>query len=587
MNHDVFIEELRGRDWRVLWLGGCRQPIDGTSPLEVEVIFVEDPIPLQRKARWEAKYRPIEELGLYGVQALWRDGRLVGYDRHKHPVKTLTVLPTPTRMSAPGWSEPPFSDSEYSLHGRKFAAACWTFGTEEGDELVVPGWQILHAWYLFDPLVVPCVIGGMLDPTQNYGVRTPWLPGTKVDDGHVTFVTTPEFAESPYNAKALSRILFEPSANRSARMIHKLLMDSRKRLPMIWPPHRDPAKWTFRARPLLPLRNGRNRWLLLHIQGADIPLPFSGFDLITKSVSKGMPEDLSPSIAKTGLPSIKDKKSVALIGGRRGARRSTQSSFPALGFIDKAVEDLSVTRRSVTEESQAAIGVSIILPDPELQVEAASMTTLGPEDKRVLDVRPRSPQKEAEDSATLFRRTRSAFQAVIEYLCVQPNPLGHSWSGCLINSGSDDCFVHGYSNKRSFLVLEVQIAGLYTYIVDVRRELGDAEFPLVMIRRVGAGVLNPEHLHFWLRDFPFSGSEPWGGGTDLPRWLMKPMHIPHQTTQLPADIEALPQEHREREADLRYIRLFRNRLVRRVTQYEELQIRESNRVRRHERQRKL
>ncbi|WP_372380084.1 hypothetical protein [Xanthomonas sp. NCPPB 1062] len=426
----------------------------------------------------------------------------------------------------------------------------------------------------------------MLDVNQDYGAATPWLPGTKIEGSHVTFCAAPSFSGSAYNAKALSRLLFERGANRSARMIHQKLMANRTRLPMIWPPHREPAEWTFRATPLQP-SNNRRRWLLLHIHGANAPLPFSDFDLITEHTSQEKATDLKPVVAKTGAPLATENKSLPLVGSRKGARRTIQSSFPALAFVDTAVDMLSVTRRPVVKEAQVVSGVAIVLPDPELQVEAASMTTLGPEDKRVVDVRPRSPEKDAEDAETLFCRSRSAFQAVNDYLKAQPNPHGHTWAGRIITSDSEDCFVQGHRRKRRFLVLEVQIAGLCTYVIDAHREPDDPEFALAMVRRVDAGELGSEHLHVWLRGFPFAGGEPWGGIADVPRWLLKPMHVHHQTTQLPASLDALPEKERGEQAEMHYIRLFRNRLIRHITQYEELQLKNSKRVKRLEHRHKI
>ncbi|CAE6850387.1 hypothetical protein CFBP6600_40620 [Xanthomonas arboricola pv. corylina] len=35
----------------------------------------------------------------------------------------------------------------------------------------------------------------MLDANQNYGIETPWLPGTQCDAGHVTYHARPSLAE--------------------------------------------------------------------------------------------------------------------------------------------------------------------------------------------------------------------------------------------------------------------------------------------------------------------------------------------------------------------------------------------------------
>lgn len=584
MNQDVYIEGLKGGSWRVLWLGGCRQLAAEASPLYVDVVFVKVPLPVNRNATWRVETRPIEELGLYGVQSLWRDGRSVGYDSRDHPVKTLTVRPRPIRSGFPGGLNSPFSEEDYPLYKRSVTAECYVFDTVEGVELIVPGWQILHAWYLFDAQVIPYVLGGMLDVSHNYGIEMPWLPGTQCHAGHVTYHAPRSLSD--YNAKALSRLLFDPGANRSAKMIHQKLMASRTRLPLVWPPHSVPARWTFRMRRLTP-REGRERWLLLHLQGADVPLPFDGFELVKELPAQQEVTDVKPVVARTGAPVARDGQPLRLVGNRTGARRAAPSSFPALGFLDHAVESLGVTTRFVSKEPERATGVSIVLPNPELEIEAASMTTFGPEDKTVLAVRPRSPEKEAEESATLFQRSRSAFQAVIDYVAEQPNPQGYPWCGRFVHSGAEDSFFQESPRKRNFLILELQIAGRYTYLVDVRRKPDDEEFALAMIRRNGALALGPEHFHVWLRGFPFAGKEPWGDGVQIPRWLLKPMHIHHQTTQLPARLEALPEAERKSNVEAHYVRLFRNRLIRHVTQYEELQLKESKRVRKLERRRKL
>ncbi|WP_407473201.1 hypothetical protein ABFT91_20220 [Xanthomonas campestris pv. raphani] len=450
-------------------------------------------------------------------------------------------------------------------------------------ELVVPCWQILYAWYLFDPPIIPYVLGGMLDANQNYGIETPWLPGTQCNAGHVIYHAPPSL--EGHQAKRIARLLFDPDANRSARMIHQKLMANRVRLPLIWPPHRVPAEWTFRMRRLLP-RDGRERWLLLHLQGFDAPWPFNGFELVKEVRAHQEIVDRRPTTARTGAPEVRDVKERPLVGNRTGVRRTASSSFPALYFLDNSIETMPVTTRSIEKEPQPAIGVSIVFPNPDVEIEAASMTTLGPEDKAVLAVRPRSPEKEAQEAATLFQRSRNAFQAVIDFVVQQPHPNGVHWSARLINSAASDCFFQEYPRKRKFLILELQIAGLHTYILDVYRQPDDVEFALAMVRRIGADALGPEHFHVWLRGFPFDGKESWGEGVQIPRWLLAPMHVNHQTTQLPASIDALPEPEKERLAEPHYTRLFRDRIIRHITQYEKLQLEASNRVIRREIRRK-
>lgn len=584
MNQDVYIEGLRGRDWRVLWVGGCRQIAGGASPLYVDIVFVHYPFPGRGTPSWRVETRPIEELGLYGVQSLWRNGRIVGYDSSKHPMKTLKIHPRPISSATPGGRNSPFSEEEYPLYKRSITADCYTFDSAEGVELVVPCWQILHAWYLFDPPIIPYVLGGMLDANQNYGIETPWLPGTQCNAGHVIYHAPPSL--EGHQAKRIARLLFDPDANRSARMIHQKLMANRVRLPLIWPPHRVPAEWTFRMRRLLP-RDGRERWLLLHLQGFDAPWPFNGFELFKEVRAHQEIVDRRPTTARTGAPEVRDVKERPLVGNRTGVRRTTSSSFPALYFLDNSIETMPVTTRSIEKEPQPAIGVSIVFPNPDIEIEAASMTTLGPEDKAVLEVRPRSPEKDAEDAATLFKRSRSAFQAVIDFVVEQPHPEGLPWSAKFIESEASDYFFQKYPRMRNFLILEMQIGGQYTYMLDVHRKSDDGEFALAMIRRVDADALAVEHFHVWLRGFPFAGNDPWGSGVQIPRWLLAPIHVNHQTTQLPESIDKLPEPERERRAESHYVLHFRNRLIRHVTQYEERQLKNSRRVRKLEHRRKL
>ncbi|GAE48472.1 hypothetical protein XPR_2124 [Xanthomonas arboricola pv. pruni MAFF 301420] len=215
------------------------------------------------------------------------------------------------------------------------------------------------------------------------------------------------------------------------------------------------------------------------------------------------------------------------------------------------------------------------------------MTTLGPEDKAVLAVRPRFPEKEAEEAATLFKRSRTAFQAVIDFVAEQPHPEGLPWSAKFVESEANDCFFQKYPRKRNFLILEMQIGGQYTYMLDVHRKPDDGEFALAMVRRVNADALGAEHFHVWLKGFPFSGNDPWGNGVQIPRWLLAPMHVNHQTTQLPASIDKLPEPERGHRAELNYVRHFRNRLIRHVVQYEERQLKNSRRVRKVEHRRKI
>ncbi|AKC79865.1 hypothetical protein XB05_14680 [Xanthomonas arboricola] len=463
-----------------------------------------------------------------------------------------------------GWNSP-FSEEEYPLHNRNVNADCYVFDTAEGADLVVPCWQILHAWYLFDPVVVPYVLAGMLDTNHNYGVEMPWLPGTQCQAGHVTYHA--RSALPAHVAVAMARLLFDRGANRSARMIHQKLMANRTRLPLIWPPYHVPTEWVFRARRLSP-RNGRARWLLLHLHHVHAAPFFEGFELVKEIAPLEQTSDRKPVISRTGAPVAREVKHLALVGNRTGVRRAAApSSFPALYFIDHGIESLSVTTRMIHREAERVAGTTIVLPNPELQIQAASLTTLGPEDKEVLAVRERSPEKQAQEAETLFKRSRRAFQAVIDYLAQQSHPQGLPWSGRFIESASGNCFFQQYPRKRHFLILELRIADQHTYVLDVHRKPDDEEFALAMVRRVGADALGPEHFHVWLKGFPFAGKDAWGNGSQVPRWLLAPVHVNHQTTQLPASIDALPDAEKEDRAEAHYVRLFRDRLIRRVASY--------------------
>ena len=558
------LTDLGSGNYRVLWLGQLAHDPDGV--LRVEVAFLPEKCGRNGPPRWKSLKRPLEELPLYGAQARWSNGRWHGYSDVAYPRQSLTVNPDPIQAyatTALGDSRRVFTEDEYPLFEKRFTAGCAVYSTLEGIDLVVPSWQILQAFYLFDRHICAAVIAGMLDVEQDYGPYAPWLPGTSCDNSSVVY-RAPRHIQ-PGIAKRFSRLLFDPLAQSRAMEINKRLMADKKYLPLVKPPHAGPARWTFRGWPLAP-RAGRGRMLVLSLEGAAMLPPFGAFTFVQRTPPESDLAELPPSVspATHQEPGLDD--AVPLVGDRIGVRGAREHSFKGPAFIDEYLDAMSVSTSTEPSDAHPAQGVSLVLPATELPVEAVSMATQGLEDKHVLAIRPAGPSKPAEDPAVLFTRTQQAFHAVCEHVAMHPHPTS-TWSARVLTDNASDCFHRFWPSPRSFAILELRIGNAFTYVVDAMRHEED-EFPLAMVRHRTYGSLGLDQFHVWLKRFPASSSRPWYEAGNFPAWLTVPLTIRHQSTELPEHIKSLAPYEQAHAAEAHHLRLFRDRLITHVSQFE-------------------
>jgi hypothetical protein len=261
---------------------------------------------------------------------------------------------------------------------------------------------------------------------------------------------------------------------------------------------------------------------------------------------------------------------VSLVSDRRGGGAGRRiGTFKGLRFTDVAAEAMPVTVARELEEAEDTRLVSLVLPDPNQVLEGISMATQGLQDAAVLAARPAGFSKPAEDPRKLFARTRAAFEAIIEYVRTQPYPM--PWSARLITTEGSDCFERRSPELHRFLILELCVGTTYTYALDALRS--DEEFPFVMVRQNSADAMDPAHFHVWLRGFPWRGPSAWFHKDRLPHWLQRPIHIRHQTTELPADIRELPDNEREAIGERHIVGRLRDRILKRLLQFEDNQAR--------------
>jgi len=564
----VFIEKIKDGDYRLMWLGRLIRDASAASPLRVEAIFLKQPIDHRAYRPWVVDERPIEELPLLAPQASWRNGRFQGYSDKTFPIQHLTVIPDSARY-AEMTKNPPFTEAEYPFYKRQILSSCWVFDTAEGVELVVPGWQILQAWYLFDREIMASVLAGMLDVTKDYGAEVPWLPGTACVERAVTY-HLPEHISVPV-AKQFSRLLFDQQARGYGMNIWKKLMESESKFPpMARPPHSVPAKWTFRMKPLNTV-NGKPRWLLLHLMGAHLPLPYDTFEVVRQRTAEPATENLPPTIVQNG-PAVPDPdKPAPLVSGQAGGRGRRGPRMNGMTFIDYSAEDVNETTRIDELPSSKVMGQSLVLPDPTVVLEAASLVTEGKPDKTILVVgieSPAAPAKPPEDPAALFERSRAAYQAIIRYVHDNPHPAGWGWRAEMMFNNSVDQFVIAGPVPRYFLILELQVADQCTYLVEVLRRADDAEFPLCQVRNTSRSRMSSTDISRWLNQFPYDGQAPWGGSSQVPKWLLGPLTVRHQPTKLPAYIEDLRGEERMARAEAHLVEGLWTRLLKHMMDFE-------------------
>jgi len=516
--------------WRLLWLGKLRTSNHNPTGYEVEVHFSwggggQKP-PLQ-------KWLPLTHLPFLRLQSLWENDLFRSLPDYSE--RSFSVLTAGASLRPP-WSpgNPDsnlFSTNDYFFHRIRDLAKCWEFGTLSGELLIVPAWEILRAWYLFDPSVMPAVLAGAVYHPDAIPERLrPWRDGTgTLEDGRLQFVRAQWISDS--EAKRLARLLFVDVARERTYGIYRHLMTdaTRKRpaeeservveLPAPLPPYDGVAALKVHCIPLSPSAKGTKRWLVLNLKGGKLPDPFDNLIIVRENDNRqGMNKD-DPNLRK--YPRRRSKMTSKGFG-------VDEALMLTMAGPDPSIEDTQITGFDFDDEIVRSVKTVLLdkpmqgwravkAPEERTSVEGGSTDTAAPSRPgntrvRTEDVRP------SMSSDALFRLSLAAFRSITRKR-VQSET---SWRAELVSKNEDGTFpvrakYQGY--VRQFAILAFEKNNEIAYALDAERLRPGESFSLILCRSSGAYPLACSLFEEWLGMFP-AQRLPWRGDGILPRDLV-------------------------------------------------------------------
>lgn len=417
---------------------------------------------------------------------------------------------------------------DYDLKGFDSLASCWIFHTAQNEDIVVPSWEILRAWYLFDDGVMPAVLAGAISDVASLPMRhQPWMDGTGLTlDGKLQYVYPNWLGE--LGARKFARLYFDAFANSEARKIYTQLMlppifvedgQSEHWMPAVLPPFEGHSRWTVKCIPLQPLaRGGNKRWLVLDLQKSDAPLPFSDLVALPYIDTRQGQNAGDPSLP---IREVLGKARVLLPTGTVdlvpvAADPLTEDlEIQGFGFDDNITRDLIVH----TPEKAAQVSHVIHVPRASVTVTGGATDPAGPKNLSTARVWIKDGDAPfAED--TLLRQTIRAFRLIIDK---------YPQSRLIRTTESVFLATNAHSRiKRQFAILEMSASNRVAYVLDAQR-FGSEEFPFFVCRHPFKDRYPLSVFQTWLSEFPAPRGLPWQVERGLPRGLFwNPRRLKHQ-----------------------------------------------------------
>lgn len=532
--------------WELLWLGNLRPSTKNRSGYEVRVHF-----------SWAGNgskaplfcWQPLTHLSFLRLGSIWLDGIFQG-DR-RAPTRQFSVSTEDAQLRAP-WSphdrsQDLFSVSDYYFQRVRELAKCWVFRTAEGERLVVPVWEVLRAWYLFCPRVMPAILaGGITHPDPiKHGLR-PFLDGTGIlEDGRPQLVRAQWLDDG--EGKRLARLLFVPFAKEQTYQIFRHLMtsfddsdsssknDGMTTIPAVLPPYEGVAPWRVRCIPLSPGADRERRWLALNLVGADLPNTFGDLVTILSNDNRQAPNRNDPSlkevhrVSRPVSPPVGGALTLTSAGPDSSMDEVTIEGFAFDDGIVGAVQTVLIEKPEQNYRSVCMPGE----PSPLIGGATDSVAISRPGHSRVRI----EGTREGLSTDALFRLSVAAFRS----LAMKGLSDSLEWSARLISSNALDTFPVRSTlggDYRNFAILEFQLGGRTAYVLDAERLRAGDSFSLLLCRSTGYYRLLNSVFEDWLCKFPAQRS-PWRGTGILPRNVVVEdfLHQPQRAGLLEAALQ--------------------------------------------------
>lgn len=523
----IKIPEFPDGTWHVQWLGNLRTTANALNPVGYEV---------RVHLSWAGEgtkpprsiWVPFSNLFYLRTKSRWESRELVelcATEERTFAVPTGQAEILEIRNSFKNYS---IKFEDHDLEGFDSPASCYVFHTTENEDLVVPCWEILRAWYLFDHGVMPAVLAGAISDVDRLPTRhQPWREGTGLtQEGKRQYVYPRWLGED--GARRFARLYFDAFANSEARKIFPQLMNKSTPsldgwveclMPAVLPPFEGPSRWTVKCKSLKPLhKDGNERWLVLDLQKVDGPLPFSHLDLLPYEDHRQGLNANDPTLPTREVPgnarALVPDGAIELVPVAPD-ESIEPSDIVGFGFEDNISRDLVIDRPvKLKQVSRVAH-----LPRDDVETKSGGTDPAGPRSRRTTRTRVTDDEAPFAEDTTLSQTLR-AYRLVI-------GKYPHSR---LIRSAESVFIATNTSTRirRQFAILEASVNGRIGYVLDAQR-FGKEEFSFFVCRSPFKGRYQRSDFQSWLNNFPAPQGSPWRVEIGMPRGLLSTQHrLKHQ-----------------------------------------------------------
>lgn len=233
-------------EFRLNWLGAL-SPGSARAPFSYTIasqfVGMGD-----NAGRVETVDLPLGHLPLLAANTIWRDGIFAGFQptaSGKFQIDMGAYDETRHRARSPFSLLPA---SSYPLHRIAGPCYCRVFPTIEGPELIVPSWEIIRTWYLFDTRIMTSVLAGAIaHPETVHSRYVPWRPEETrlIPPNRAQIVHADRIPKDV--ALCLARLVLDPDARKCAAFLHQRIKSKSGQpfieLPPVLPPFRCVSSW--------------------------------------------------------------------------------------------------------------------------------------------------------------------------------------------------------------------------------------------------------------------------------------------------------------------------------------------------------
>lgn len=483
---------------------------------------------------------PLGCLPYLTATTLWKDGALAGFHSNESGefhVDMESFDPKHHRARTPYDLLPPWI---YPLHRMSGPSWCRVYPTRQGIELIVPNWEIIRNWYLFDSRIIPSVLAGAITRPDTVSARyVPWQP----ED---TRLLPPDGAQIVHAdrlsrdvALCLARLILDPAGREGAEYLHQSIKGNSQRpliqLPPVKPPFRCLSRWDVDYMPIPAHGSEPERLLVTCLRGTQESLPYKWIQVSSSTDFRQGPHSNSelPRVHRnTTRIILPEEDALDLYGdGHDGSLESA----PAIGlFFGNSALNVEIKPPPDKTEQHYRGGHDNKSPVPiqGASVDDTALTQPG--------VAPLASSNVAR--ADDHQRTRAhvleiapLFAEVMAEVAAHPE-IGADWKGDFpFGTGTVRMHNSKRGTKRGFVVARLTNELRHIYLLDAETLTESESFRLILTERRHGGTLSEQHVQQWLGAFPHRPGCPWECETSLRLGLAleRVKHQPHLLNQAP------------------------------------------------------